>query len=325
MPARLILHIPRRAGHIVGLDEGKVYVVGRDPSSDIVVEDDRVSRRHSTLAKGQSGWALSDQNSKNGTAVDGIPVRGVVPLAQPCWVSFGGVMARFEPEAAALSALEAEARLRRWQTSAQLARGLDPQAGLPEILRRLLGSILTLSGAQRGFVVLALPQEPMNIAATVGVSGAELDDRKFSGSLGAVQSALESSSAVVISDAQSDEALARRESVISGQLRSIICLPLKAAGRTLGVLYADSKETGPGLVELDVEILEALASQAAMAIWVARLDREVKGLIQQMQPSTSRANSLSWDDASVHPGGGGFKETWRGMVSRLPALEGNRP
>lgn len=325
MPARLILHIPRRAGHVVDLDEGKLYVVGRDSSCDIVVEDERVSRRHSTLAKGQSGWALSDQNSKNGTAVDGIPVRGVVPLAQPCWVSFGGVMGRFEPEAAALSARETEARLRRWQTSAQLARGLDPQVGLPELLRRLLDSVLTLSGAQRGFVVLALPQEPMNIAATVGVSGAELDDREFSGSLGAVQSALESSSTVVISDTQSDEALARRESVVSGQLRSIICLPLIAAGRTMGVLYADSKETGTVLAELDVEILEALASQAAMAIWMARLDQEVKGLMQQMEPSTSRANLLSWDGASINSGDGGFKETWRGMVSRLPALGGDRP
>ena len=51
------------------------YNVGRDPASDIVLEDPRVSWHHAVLRPDQGRWLLEDLNSTNGSFVDGQRVR----------------------------------------------------------------------------------------------------------------------------------------------------------------------------------------------------------------------------------------------------------
>ncbi|MBL3669572.1 FHA domain-containing protein [Streptomyces sp. M2CJ-2] len=47
------------------------YHVGRDPSSDIVIDDARVSWHHAVLHPGNGHWTLEDEQSTNGTYADG--------------------------------------------------------------------------------------------------------------------------------------------------------------------------------------------------------------------------------------------------------------
>src|SRR5579871_2559238 len=60
------------------LDSGSAYRVGRDPDSDIAVNDPRVSWNHATLAYQDGRWVLEDHGSTNGTFLDGERVRRVV-------------------------------------------------------------------------------------------------------------------------------------------------------------------------------------------------------------------------------------------------------
>jgi ABC transport system ATP-binding/permease protein len=55
----------RRSDH--KLHAGTAYRVGRDPSSDIVLDDGRVSWRHAVLKLEQGAWVLEDVGSTNGT------------------------------------------------------------------------------------------------------------------------------------------------------------------------------------------------------------------------------------------------------------------
>ncbi|MFD5711138.1 FHA domain-containing protein [Streptomyces pharetrae] len=57
------------------------YHVGRDPLSDIVLDDDRVSWHHAVLHPEADHWTLQDEHSTNGTYADGRRVheRGVGP------------------------------------------------------------------------------------------------------------------------------------------------------------------------------------------------------------------------------------------------------
>ena len=59
-------------------------------------------------------------------------------------------------------------------------------------------------------------------------------------------------------------------------------MPVHALDRLIGVMYADSRKPGAAFTELDLEILEALAAQAGLAIAVARLDEELKGLARRI-------------------------------------------
>ncbi len=51
------------------------YHVGRDPLSDIVLDDDRVSWHHAVLRADTDHWTIADENSTNGTYADGHRVR----------------------------------------------------------------------------------------------------------------------------------------------------------------------------------------------------------------------------------------------------------
>ncbi len=51
------------------LQPGGTYTIGRDPQSDIIVTDDRVSWRHATITVADGTWVLTDTGSTNGTFV----------------------------------------------------------------------------------------------------------------------------------------------------------------------------------------------------------------------------------------------------------------
>ncbi|GLF97056.1 ABC transporter ATP-binding protein/permease [Streptomyces yaizuensis] len=64
---------------------GRDYRVGRDPTSDIVFQDARVSWHHAVLRPADGHWTLQDEDSTNGTYADGHRVRA-------CDVATGSVI-----------------------------------------------------------------------------------------------------------------------------------------------------------------------------------------------------------------------------------------
>jgi len=258
------------------LREGGEHVVGRDPDCAVRVDDDRASRRHAVLRSGRGGWRLADLRSKNGTQLDGAAVRGTgAPLLDTSWISFGGVLARFERLSEEEASRQHEEQLRRWQSSVEMQRQLMPSLGLAALLERLLGSVLQLTRTDRAFVLLAEPDGGLVLAASRGMPAGTVLAEEFAGSVGAVQLALQEARPVATSDAQLDSRLAHRASVAEQKIRALVCLPLTAADRLVGALYADSSRAGAELTELDVDILAGLAAHAALAITVARLDAEL--------------------------------------------------
>jgi cytochrome P450 / NADPH-cytochrome P450 reductase len=63
-PPLLVVRCP---GTERSLAPGHSYVIGRDPSCDIVIADARVSSRHAVLRSEDGQWVLEDGNSTNGT------------------------------------------------------------------------------------------------------------------------------------------------------------------------------------------------------------------------------------------------------------------
>ncbi|MEU3980720.1 FHA domain-containing protein [Streptomyces sp. NPDC026672] len=57
------------------MSPGRDYHVGRDPLSDIVLDDARVSWHHAVLRPERGHWTLADEHSTNGTYADGHRVR----------------------------------------------------------------------------------------------------------------------------------------------------------------------------------------------------------------------------------------------------------
>jgi pSer/pThr/pTyr-binding forkhead associated (FHA) protein len=295
MPARLTVHLPFQPTKSFLAVEGEEYVIGRDAECDLALEDERISRRHARLGTGAGGWLLTDLGSKNGTAVNGLAVTAS-PLSDRSLLSFGGVVGEFELVTDEERRADTESRLRRWQTSLALRRRLDASQGVEELLERLLASVFELSGTDRGFVMLVEDGDDLEVVATRGVGAAELGNEEFAGSAGAIERTLARQRPVVLSDAQADTLLGERPSVVTGGIRALVCLPLAAMDRLIGVLYADSRRAGARVDDLDVEVLEALAGHAALAIAVARVNRELQGLLAALPAAAASPPAELGDD-----------------------------
>lgn len=75
----LVFNSGTNAGKRIPLDTDAV-VLGRDASADVIVDDRQVSRQHIRIARIADGFQIEDLDSKNGTWVNNVPLKGKMPL-----------------------------------------------------------------------------------------------------------------------------------------------------------------------------------------------------------------------------------------------------
>jgi diguanylate cyclase (GGDEF)-like protein len=70
-------------------------LIGRDSSSEVVLDDNAVSRHHAVIESHQDGYSLRDLDSTNGTFIDDTPVTEVRPLEGGELIRVGGTILKF--------------------------------------------------------------------------------------------------------------------------------------------------------------------------------------------------------------------------------------
>lgn len=274
MPARLAVYLPHQPVRQVILDPDQPCLLGRGKDCNPRFDDPRLSRRHVRIEHRGGEWSVTDLASKNGTLLNGRWIESS-GLKSGDWLSLGGLIARYEEISSESLESERTRAYRRRETTQELKRGLDPRLGLKPLLGRVVDSVLELSGLERGFVLLTDREGNMRLAATRRLSERDMRDEAFTGSWGAIRMSLAERQPLVHGDIESVTALGERPSVIQGGIRALACVPLSASDRITGLVYADSTKPGRQFTQLDLELLEALCSQAAVAIGVSRLRGEL--------------------------------------------------
>ena len=264
MPARLTAFLPDAAASC--LVRSLVPLgIGRGPEAGFRIDHPSISRSHARLCWERDQWRLHDAGSKNGCFVDGQRV-DVADLGEQRWFRLGDVLCEFSIMSD-LAADSFEGRLvEKRATSRFLVQGLDRQTSLPGMLSETVRATVELAECERGFLLLA-DAGTLRVAASHALDPSALLSREFHGSVGAAQRALDTGEAVVLNDARTDPALGGRHSILEGGLRTLVCLPLVAAGETLGLVYADSRRPGALITSLDLELLRVFAERAAL--WIA--------------------------------------------------------
>ena len=75
MTAYLVIREGSEWADVFRLVDGESVTVGRAPTNTIVVKDERCSRDHAEIFQVQSQWTLRDLDSRNGTQIDGQPIK----------------------------------------------------------------------------------------------------------------------------------------------------------------------------------------------------------------------------------------------------------
>ncbi len=73
----------------------RTFSIGRDPSSDIVLESDSVSRRHAGIEASPTGHRIVDNFSTNGTYLNEVLVQGDAPLRSGDYIQIGEAIFKY--------------------------------------------------------------------------------------------------------------------------------------------------------------------------------------------------------------------------------------
>jgi PAS domain S-box-containing protein len=145
-----------------------------------------------------------------------------------------------------------------------------------EVLTEVMDQIIRLTGAERSFLMLLDPSTgELEFRTARNMDRETIDSSSFEISRSVVTQVATSGEPVVTTNAQMDPRFKAHESVIGYNLRSILCVPLRARGRVTGVIYADNRILSGLFSDRDRDLLAAFAGQAAIAIENARLFQSV--------------------------------------------------
>jgi hypothetical protein len=100
VPGRLVVSKAEGVSLVQGLEFTLLptTTVGRGPGNTIVVPDSSASMEHAAIIWRRGQWWLEDQQSRNGTTINDIPVTEPVVLASGDEIGIGRVKLRLEME-----------------------------------------------------------------------------------------------------------------------------------------------------------------------------------------------------------------------------------
>ena len=149
---------------------------------------------------------------------------------------------------------------------------LGASLNLNEVLTQVMDTVIDLTHAERGFLVLLEPQTgELKPYAARNIERATLEQKDMEYSRTLIQGVIQSGVGVLTTDAQNDPRFAAQASVVLYNLRSVMCAPLRARQQVIGVIYVDNRARSGLFTDVDLKLLNIFASQAAAAIENARL------------------------------------------------------
>jgi phosphoserine phosphatase RsbU/P len=267
------------------------FSVGRKVENCLVIADPSVSRDHATVVYENGQHFVVDNASKHGTFVNSERVerRQLKPNDR---IQFGAnpdVYVIFDPTSTP-SGREFLSQISTWKPKSttsdleqltlflEVARKLSSSNVLEDVLATLIEATLRLTGAERGYIFLLQADGTTRLACGRSAKGQNLTDESTI-SHSVLNDAIQGKSEFLVTDTQSHENLAARQSIVAHNLRSIICIPLNTrqiteklderkgpAPAVRGVLYLDSRYLAHDLTGVSHDILKAIANDAAAVV-----------------------------------------------------------
>jgi transcriptional regulator with GAF, ATPase, and Fis domain/pSer/pThr/pTyr-binding forkhead associated (FHA) protein len=296
-------------GTLFPLDEPEVQF-GRDSSNQILLTDPSVSRAHCVMEATPAGYRLKDLESRNGTFVNGIPVRvhelqngdrveigrsafiyltldddpstGETPSSRISLVTrmVVPVHAGGENRPASVAGNDLQV-LMRVGTAVHSMKALysAKEAGARETLERhILELIFESVPAERGAIVLRnesidFPNQIWGWSRTQGRVLLPVDPQ-------------------TIHQVMTEGVAILSNNVDDPEIRCIVAVPLSVSGRVLGMIYLDSTVAEARFDEERLQFLTVLAEIAAVAVDNARYVELILGENRRLREEISVQHSM---------------------------------
>ncbi len=203
------------------------------------------------------------------------------------------------------------------QSLCVIAEHLNSTIDRPALLERVLDDLLLLVRADRGGILLANAQGTLHFEAARAANQMSLSSSDYVMSRGTIENVWKSQRPLLAADAQHDDRVADSQSVQAQGIRSIMCAPLRAQGKALGIVYVDRLTSELPFTEKHLDLLAAFCNEAAIAIENANLF-----LLQRLKTQEIAAIKNYTDSVLSSINSGVLATDNEGRVTRAnPALE----
>ena len=178
-------------------------------------------------------------------------------------------------------------------TLCEIGREAASILALDDLLTSILDQAIRLVQAERGLLVLCRDgsEDDFDIPLVRGMDRSAVeatDDRAVSQKL--IRHVLRRRCPLITTDAQSDARFDTSASVVALQIRSVLAVPLIFQQDLIGAIYLDTRMTARTFAAEDLNLLNAMANQVAVAIHIAQLytdleakNRELATMVQELR------------------------------------------
>jgi len=275
---------------IIPLDK-PVFSIGRRSESDLRLPSADVSRLHAEIVQSGDKFVLHDRQSSFGTFVNDqkIDSRTLQPgdrirIGQSTDVDVVFAVGDEAPSAEK-SAVNAATELRQMAALLEGLRALGSGRVLDDVLTLVLDSAIDVTGAERGFIMLANRDRKLEFTLARARGKVTLSGRTFETSRRIPEQVFSTGQHAIVEDLMDTDLAALHMGTVALGIRNVLCTPLrlvryverrddKPGEEVIGVLYLDSRERGALGSSSVRSALEMLSAEAALAIENARLYRE---------------------------------------------------
>lgn len=281
-------------------------VIGRHPDCHLVIDQGAVSRQHAQITFEEDGYFIEDLKSRNKTYRNGALLRGKHRLRHGDFIEICGIEISYHgnPESSSYDSISDSSKsgqlVMEEQANSTVLSKLDVSSNrgavhlsataeaklaavleilgsightvaLDDVLPKVLDALFKIyMQADRAFVILSEPDGALIPRYTKVRRDDESATLRISSSI--VRDVMEGKEAILSADAANDEQWKANESVANFQIRSMMCAPLiDGSGAVLGVLQIDTQDQKKRFEQSDLEVLNTVASAAAVSISVAHL------------------------------------------------------
>lgn len=297
------------------------FRIGRLPDRELSLRDSRISRNHAQILLEDGRYFIEDSGSRHGVFVNGRKVTRS-PLRPRDQVDFGvedsfRVFVGDEPaqvgpllkKVAEIPGQEGTGDLGRLSAVIDVARVLESSGSLDDVLAAAVDAALSVTGAERGFLLLQDSSGELQTRMARDQSGSPLpaDDLKVPHKV--IAEALKRRREMFAMSFDPGVDAEAGQTVLALELRSVLCVPLvkmrfgdhgetsllSAAENTIGALYMDSRKITADLGEGHKELLQTLAIEISTVLENARLleeEQKRRHLEQELQIAREIQQSL---------------------------------
>jgi sigma-B regulation protein RsbU (phosphoserine phosphatase) len=279
-------------GHrVVPLDK-PIIAIGRRGENDVRLIGSDVSRDHAEIETSNGAYILRDKGSRYGTYVNGEQI-SERKLVHGDRIQFGrasGADVLFllddaPPPSSDKLHQTSVGDIRQLGVLLEGLRALGSGRVLDEVLALVLDAAIEVTGAERGFIMLANETGELEMKLARGKGKITMPGSRFETSRKIPEDVFATGELKVVADLLDGDLANVHMGTVALGIRHVMCAPLRLVryldradmpsdSRMIGVLYLDSREKGTILSPHTRTALDTLATEAAIAIENARLYRE---------------------------------------------------